>query len=511
MIGSGTRGDESGRRPPRAPGKRAGLWLGLVALVCAACTTLPSPPPAPVVPGGLILLQSEPTSTGPLAGRSLHAIDRDTLLDLPETPPLPAEPCSTVPVFDRQERFGAIVDNGVSLGAPPCLAGSALRLHVLDVAAWTLGPAVDLAAPADRTLELAWTPSTGAPLVWSADGRRLYVFTISHVRDWAAGGRDPDETRQLWIIDPSAANPPQAVDLDVAVWRATLAPSGASLDVLGYRTRGPSRYGTFEPGSAVLARLDPATGAVRARVPLPGVTLANVAESPAGSLPASYDPGVAISPNGRYYLVAHADQPILDVVDVFAPGLERLERSIITEPGPNAEAANAAWLAVSPDGRHVFTRRLRWTPDSRSGLPLQVIDLATWAVSTFDPAAAFLAFGPNDGRTYVIDDGGSLPGPAGGPPDLWNAPGAGLHVLDAAAAGGATTLVQDRSPLQVVPSGSGRLYVVLPGPEWSALEAVQRMAGPNDRVTELVAYDTATWREVARRPWHAPLWLASRH
>jgi hypothetical protein len=44
--------------------------------------------------------------------------------------------------------------------------------------------------------------------------------------------------------------------------------------------------------------------------------------------------------------------------------------------------------------------------------------------------------------------------------------------------------------LQVVPGGPDRLYVVLPG--------------------DLVAYDVGTWREVARRSWHAPLGLLSR-
>jgi hypothetical protein len=97
----------------------------------------------------------------------------------------------------------------------------------------------------------------------------------------------------------------------------------------------------------------------------------------------------------------------------------------------------------------------------------------------------------------------------GGPPNLWDAPGAGLRVLDAAG-GSATTLVHDHSPIQVVPIGSNRLYAVLPGPEWSALNTVTGVPGPNDRVTELVAYDIGTWHEVARRPWHAPQWLVTR-
>jgi hypothetical protein len=453
----------------------------------------------------LLLIQVEPAPAGTLPGWSLHAIDRDTLLDTPETPPLAGEPCSTMPVLDRPERLGAVVDNGVSLNGPPCIAGSELRLHVLDVAGWTLGQAVHLTAPAARTLELAWTPAAGPPLVWSADSRRLYVFTTSRVRDWAASGRSPDETRQVWLVDPSGATPPQALDLDLAVWRASLAPSGASLEVLGYRTRGPSRYGTFEPGSAVLVVLDPATGAVRTRVPLPGVKLANVAEAPSSPLPASYDPGVALSPNGRYYVVAHADEPVLDVVDVFASGLERLERSIATEPGLNAGVANAAWVAVSRDGRHVYVRRRRWTQDGFAGPPMQAIEVGTWTVGTFDPEAAYLVFGPDVHRMYAVDGGSSVPGSAGAPPNPWDAPGSGLRVLDAA--GTATSLVRDQYPLQVVPSGPDRLYVVLPGADWSKLPKVTAAPVPP---TDLIAYDVGTWRELARRSWHAPLGLLSR-
>ena len=484
--------------PGAGAGARLGSWLALVALVGAACSVLPSPPPPPTPAGRLLLIQAEPTPAGTLPGWSLHAIDRDTLLDSPETPPFSGDPCSTTPVLDRQQRLGAVLDNGIILNGLPCSASSEVRLHVLDLAAWAQGPAVDLVPPADRTLELAWTPTAGPPLVWSADSRRLYVFTVSRVRYWAATGRSPDETRQVWIVDPSGANPPQAVDLDVAVWRASLAPSGAALDVLGYRTRGPARYGTFQPGSTVLVRLDPTSGAVRARVPLPGVRLLNVGEAPASPLPGLYDPGVAASPNGRYYVVAHADEPVLDVVDVFAPGLERLERSIATEPGLSPGLANAAWVAFSPDSRRVYVRRQRWTQDGFAGLPLQVIEVGRWAARTFDPGAASLVFGPNDGRVYLIDPGSGGPGPVGAPSNAWDAPGSGLRVLDAA--GAATTLLRGQYPLQVVPVGPDRLYVVLPGADW-------RAPGPP---ADLVAYDVGTWREVARRSWHAPLGLLSR-
>jgi hypothetical protein len=44
-----------------------------------------------------------------------------------------------------------------------------------------------------------------------------------------------------------------------------------------------------------------------------------------------YDPGVGLSSNGRYYSVVHADELVVAVVDVLAPGLERFERSVQTD------------------------------------------------------------------------------------------------------------------------------------------------------------------------------------
>jgi hypothetical protein len=144
----------------------------------------------------------------------------------------------------------------------------------------------------------------------------------------------------------------------------------------------------------------------------------------------------------------------------------------------------------------VYVRRQRWTQDGFAGLPLQVIEVGRWAARTFDPGAASLIFGPNDGRVYLIDPGSSGPGSVGAPWNAWDAPGSGLRVLDAA--GAATTLVRGQYPLQVVPVGPDRLYVVLPG------------AAPVPPA-DLVAYDVGTWGEVARRTWRAPLWLLSQY
>jgi hypothetical protein len=170
--------------------------------------------------------------------------------------------------------------------------------------------------------------------------------------------------------------------------------------------------------------------------------------------------------------------------------------------------ANAAWAAISPDSRRVYVRRQRWTQDGFAGLPLQVIEVGRWAAETFDPGAASLAFGPNNGRVYLIDPGSSGPGPVGAPWNAWDAPGSGLRVLDAA--GAATTLIRGQYPLQVAPVGPDRLYVVLPGADWSKLQTLAARPGPTDHVAELVAYDVGTWHEVARRSWHAPLGLLSR-
>jgi hypothetical protein len=458
----------------------------LAALVCAACT---SNVPAVVVTQRLVVAMSRfiiPGGSPP--NLVLTAIDRETLSDVVGTSLLELPPCTAGPIVSRAGDRVVVIENGMWVPGPMCPERSQLKLRVLDVATWSWEREFELAAPADRVLELAWTVGE-PPVVWSADGARLYVFTASRRRDWAIGAQSPDEVRQLWMADVQSGGAPIPVTLDAAPWRVTLAPSGLALYVLGYNTLGPSRWGYLDPGSTVLSILDPATGSTRTRIPLPGVKVARSLAgppSPAGA----YSPGVAVAPNGRYYYVAHADEPIVEVVDVFASGFERVERAITTEPDSAHEASSVSWLSLSPDGQRLFASRGQPPPLAVSRQPMQVVDTHTWAVAPFHPAADYVQFSPNGAWLYTA--------------------GAGLRVLEAPSGRQIAMLAADQPVLQIMPSRTNRLLYLVVGHAADAGQLAPPIAfdGPLRSGVELVAYEVETWQERARRVWPFPLWLA---
>jgi hypothetical protein len=250
----------------------------------------------------------------------------------------------------------------------------------------------------------------------------------------------------------------------------------------------------------VLLTLDPNTGTTISRVPLPDV---KVGMPVPGTVP--YDPGVALAPGGRYFFVAYPDQPAVAVIDVFAPGLERIERLVSTDTPDSSGATHVAWLGISSDGRRLFVRRFgqqsRLTPPT----PMQVIDVSTWNVSTADPLAASLQFSP-DGRWIYATDSPMGPLQKVVPsPDPSQASSIGLRVLDSAWQD-AARLLQGSSPMQVAQVSSTRLYVVQPGPDFNRMFEHSPILGEGaPDAFDLVAYEVGNWREVARRAWHLPI------
>jgi hypothetical protein len=488
------------------------VWLATLAaaVIGLACS---SSPPAPPAPPRLVLnipFQFQGLAAGTQSSVSLRTIDPETLADLDGASPLEAGvgACGVGPVVRGSGNWGVVVENSTTFPGAACPSNSQLKLRLIDFAAWRWGREVVLDAPPDRTLELAWAPAP--PLIWSADGLRLFVFTANRSSDLETSVQSGDERRQLWIVDTQGTRPPTAVPLEAAPWRVNLAPSGVALYVLGYQTRGPSRLGYLDPGSTVLLIIDPATGATRSRVPLPRVKLA--------ALPVRgetwYDPGVALAPNGRYYYVAHPDEPIVDVVDVFAPGLERLERSITIESVSSTDSVStAAWLGISPDGGRLYSRRAN-LPAFAGSWPMQVVDTHTWTVATFDPQAAYLQFSPNGQWLYASDQpaapgtGGLLFFGVGGPLFVQSMPAnIGLRVFDAPSGRQLSSIMNGQVVLQVSPSQSNRLYAVfLPAADAGALQAPQVARTGFDAV-DLVVYETGTWRELARRSWQSPISL----
>jgi hypothetical protein len=185
------------------------------------------------------------------------------------------------------------------------------------------------------------------------------------------------------------------------------------------------------------------------------------------------DPGVAVARNGRYYFVAHPDEPVVEVVDVFAPGLERIERVVVTDSASDVRIGNNASLSLSPDGGKLYVHRL-------FGEVVHIVDVGTWTVRA-DNTMTSLRASPDGRWVYAIDPPRYRP-PTG---QMLYAAGAGVRVLDASGQH-VSRLVEDRIAVQLAPIGATRVYVV---------EAY----GEGQPRVEIAAYEVGSWQELARR------------
>ena len=258
----------------------------------------------------------------------------------------------------------------------------------------------------------------------------------------------------LWLIDAERVQARRSRRaIDYVPERIDVAPNGSAVFVLGGQSAGNSRQGAAVQGSAFVAIYDPKTLAERIRVPLSGLSL-GFADQPTGSL----TPGVAVAPDGSRYFVAHADRPVLDVVDTRAPRLERLERSVSLRDAPSQVATRQAWLGVSPDGSRLFTWRRAETPADDLGL--QMVDVRTWRVQTLDAIADRLGTSL-DGRWQFQLDPPASARPGARPPQQRgprDPSGARLSVLDAATHAEVAVLPRDLMPSAMGQYGADRLY-----------------------------------------------------
>ena len=459
------------------------LVLGTITAGClpAATATLP---PRPSTAARLVLHElqpRQPDGSRP-AGARLQAIDPDTLEDLPDLPPLEAPACSSGLSVQPAGQLGAIVLGAG--GGPACAQAPSAAVRLLDLRAWTWG--ADLALPAEATAPLR----LDAPLAWSPDSRWIYLLTAT---------TSAPETRQLWRLDSTASSPPTHISIDFIPQRIDPAPNGSAILVLGGRSQDGSRAGAAVAGSAFVAIYDPQTLGERLRVPLSGLDL-GLPDQPVGSL----RPAVAMAPDGSRYYVAHADRPVLDVVDVRAPHLERLERSIALRSSDAmriAGASAAAWLHASPDGAHLYVWQLASAPEDDLGL--QQVDVGSWRIQTLDPIAARLG-SSLDGQWLFRLDPSYAQRP--GVQRARDPSGARLSVLDAAGRDEVAVLERDRFSFILGQYGPARLYTVEVDPTARG-EADGSQDGRRARpATSLVAFAVGSWQELARRGLDSPSW-----
>jgi hypothetical protein len=146
----------------------------------------------------------------------------------------------------------------------------------------------------------------------------------------------------------------------------------------------------------LLVAFDPATGAEQWRMELAGVKFGQRREADARGAPEywQYFPQLLLSSDGPRGYLSHADEPLLDVIDLRAQRMERTLRTDAGTPvgGPvewflNLMATTAsakggpsesAWLKLSPDGRTLYTRR--YGRDVSRSAPLWVVDTSLWQV-----------------------------------------------------------------------------------------------------------------------------------
>ena len=340
-------------------------------------------------------------------------------------------------------------------------------LSIVDLRSWTQRTPVSLPAPRGQE-SLGLDVTDRWPIAWSPDGQAIYAITTT-----------PSSARTLWRIDPNAPSQPVSAVLDYVPQRIDASPSGTAIFVLGGRTVDNTREGAVVQGSAFVAIYDPRTLAERVRVPLSGMSL-GWADRRQGTL----QPGVAMAPDGSRYFVAHADRPVLDVVDTRAPGLERLERTVSL--AANGDASPAAWLAVTPDGGRLLTWRRGASLAGQVGL--QSVDLKTWRVETLDPIAERLGWSVDRRALFELDPPAvQTPGAGRGDGNrgffFRNPLGARLSVLDSATGTQLAVLAQDRNPVVLGQFDSAHLFATY----------VSRQG------TDFVAYDTRSWQTLAER------------
>ena len=345
---------------------------------------LPDPSPTFDAGGPSVLLHNYPDAGSGSNVGILRPINPATADDVPDYEP-----------FEFRVRFSSAVSPDSRLLA---VAGS--WLQILDIGEWR------------ETLRLDEPVGTISVLSWSSDSRR--VFATKH--------QSSSSTDQLWVVDVVAGESSMLADLAFAVIGAPfLSPDGSRAYLFAYEPEDP-RGGSYRVrGDPFLAVVGTESGDIVERIPLPGFLIGQRLD-PIGNTEnyVTYRPGVAMSPDGSKFYVAHPDADKVTVVDLETLRVENVvsvakRPSIWTRVGSTladllvstAEAKSGLSFSkqavVSPDGRWLYvTGAEDVVCEGTSGfaceegrpLGLQVIDTGTMRVVYEEEGISKIALSP---------------------------------------------------------------------------------------------------------------------
>ncbi len=459
------------------------ILAGILTLSAVACdsdgragTTDDTPAP---VGGGTLMLD--------WANQVLSPVDSETLEPLSDFTPLPMGHWASNYVSPD----GRLLASAIG----PTQAPRA-NLHVFNLKDWA------------EMFVLEEPEGDLSSAVWSPDSDRLFV--TAGLPSWKSG-------RTLWAVDIRDQSARKLTDLAYWIDRIDVSPDGSTLYVFAFQLADTQ---TFEvTGAPFLVALDSHTGVEKARVALPGMVIGQRKEEGRdGELYAMYFPGRALSPDGRRYYIAHAEDDEITVVNLEEMAVETtavparkpslFERALDTLLGVGqAEAkggpSNSRQILVSPDGARLFVtggRDHEIAADSAGYEPLglKVLEADTLEIIAQHEGVGGIELSPDGNLLFAA--GWSHQWMRTGlnelTPDKYQ--GSGLKVIDADTGSLLNEFEPGRIFESLVPASDGEvLYLITQQPEYPGLAWKQTdCAVPCQTIT---VYDVRTGTAIAER------------
>lgn len=293
----------------------------------------------------------------PSSGAARELVPRTVLTDWDAREMQPVDPQSLRPLPEYEAiESGRWATNTVSPNGRLMFSESGLNqtgrglIHLYDLAEWR--ELFTLDEPVGSFYSVAW----------SRDSERVYFGIAEQL--WVLDVRKK-EAKQLAAFDyPAAARGFQPIRMDVS-------PDGSRLYLFAFNQADTN---TSTPlGDPFLLAVDAESGDELARLALPDVLIGWRTQTVGGEERGmSYTPGLAMSPDGERYYVAHPDENRLTVVDLESLRIERVatparekshfDRAIglfVSEAEAKSSNGNAKTILASPDGRYLYVAESR--------------------------------------------------------------------------------------------------------------------------------------------------------